>query len=104
MTRTAGRVSRVELAFKNLRRATKKGNGLDFVQQRANELIDMLHADAMILSLEVALICASVQTALASDTSGLRDVRRIEAAASRTEAASRIESAFAGSQTAATMR
>ena len=103
MTRIAGRVSQVELAFTNLRKAIKKDNGLETVQQRADELIEMLHTDAMILSPEGALITASAQAAPASaDTAGLSDVERIEAAASRIEAAAdRIESALAGSGTAA---
>ncbi len=50
MTSIAGRVSRVELAFTNLRKAIKKDNGLEVVQQRAEELIEMLHTDAMILA------------------------------------------------------
>ena len=100
MTRIAGRVSQVELAFTNLRKAIKKDNGLEAVQRRADELVDMLHTDAMILSPEGALITASAQAAPVSDTAGLSDVERIEAAADRIEAAAdRIESALAGSGT-----
>ena len=103
MTRIAGRVSQVELGFTNLRKAIKKDNGLETVQQRAEELIEMLHTDAMILSPEGALLTASSDTAAAtSDVSGLSDVERIEAAADRIEAAAdRIEAALAGG-TAAT--
>ena len=38
MTRIAGRVSQVELAFTNLRKAIKKDNGVEAVRQRAQEL------------------------------------------------------------------
>ena len=97
MTRIAGRVSQVELAFTNLRKAIKKDNGLETVQQRADELIEMLHTDAMILSPEGALLTASSGTAAPADASGLSDVERIEAAADRIEAAAdRIEAAMAG--------
>ena len=98
MTRIAGRVSQVELAFTNLRKAIKKDNGLEAVQQRAGELVEMLHTDAMILSPEGALLTAAGETAGASnDASGLTDVERIEAAADRIEAAAdRIEAALAG--------
>ena len=100
MTRIAGRVSQVELAFTNLRKAIKKDNGLETVQQRAQELVDMLHTDAMILSPEGALLTGTTETASATDVSGLSDVERIEAAASRIEAAAdRIESALSGNGT-----
>ena len=101
MTRIAGRVSQVELAFTNLRKAIKKDNGLEAVQQRADELVEMLHTDAMILSPEGALLTASGTGTAANDVSGLSDVERIEAAADRIEAAAdRIESALAGGTTA----
>ena len=101
MTRIAGRVSQVELAFTNLRKAIKKDNGLEAVQQRADELVEMLHTDAMILSPEGALLTASGETAVSADASGLSDVERIEAAADRIEAAAdRIEAAMAGGSTA----
>ena len=100
MTRIAGRVSQVELAFTNLRKAIKKDNGLEAVQQRADELVEMLHTDAMILSPEGALLTAAGTAAPASDVSGLSDVERIEAAADRIEAAAdRIEAALAGGST-----
>lgn len=102
MTRIAGRVSQVELAFTNLRKAIKKDNGLETVQQRADELIEMLHTDAMILSPEGALLTASGTEAAAADVSGLSDVERIEAAADRIEAAAdRIEAALNGDGMAA---
>ena len=102
MTRIAGRVSQVELGFTNLRKAIKKDNGLEAVQQRADELVEMLHTDAMILSPEGALLTASGTGTAANDVSGLSDVERIEAAADRIEAAAdRIEAALAGG-TAAT--
>ena len=102
MTRIAGRVSQVELAFTNLRKAIKKDNGVDAVNQRAQELIDMLHTDAMILSPEGALLTAANDTAAAAnDTAGLSEIERIEAAADRIEAAAdRIEAALSGDSTA----
>ena len=101
MTRIAGRVSQVELGFTNFRKAIKKDNGLEAVQQRADELVEMLHTDAMILSPEGALLTASGTGTAANDVSGLSDVERIEAAADRIEAAAdRIESALAGGTTA----
>ena len=102
MTRIAGRVSQVELAFTNLRKAIKKDNGIDAVNQRAQELIDMLHTDAMILSPEGALLTAANDTAAAAnDTAGLSEIERIEAAADRIEAAAdRIEAALSGDSTA----
>ena len=70
MTRIAGRVSQVELAFTNLRKAIKKDNGLETVQQRADELVEMLHTDAMILSPEGALLTATSDAAATNDASG----------------------------------
>lgn len=102
MTRIAGRVSQVELAFTNLRKAIKKDNGLETVQQRADELVEMLHTDALILSPEGALLTGSAGTAATGgDAAGLSELERIEAAADRIEAAAdRIEAALAGSGTA----
>ena len=101
MTRIAGRVSQVELAFTNLRKAIKKDNGVDAVNQRAQELIDMLHTDAMILSPEGNAKAANDTAAAANDTAGLSEIERIEAAADRIEAAAdRIEAALSGDSTA----
>lgn len=101
MTRIAGRVSQVELAFTNLRKAIKKDNGLETVQQRADELVEMLHTDAMILSPEGALLTTSAETAVSDGhNAGLSEIERIEATADRIEAAAdRIEAAMAGSGT-----
>ena len=101
MTRIAGRVSQVELAFTNLRKAIKKDNGVDAVNQQAQELIDMLHTDAMILSPEGNAKAANDTAAAANDTAGLSEIERIEAAADRIEAAAdRIEAALSGDSTA----
>ena len=56
MTRISGaRVSEVELAFTNFRKAIKKDNGVEAVQAAADTLVGFLHEDAMILSPEGAL-------------------------------------------------
>ena len=56
MTRISGaRVSEVELAFTNFRKAVKKDLGLDEVQAAADTLVGFLHEDALILSPEGSL-------------------------------------------------
>ena len=60
MTRISGaRVSEVELAFTNLRKAVKKDNGVEAVQAAADKLVGFLHEDAQILSPGEALFTVS---------------------------------------------
>ena len=69
MTRISGaRVSEVELAFTNFRKAIKKDNGLEAVQAAADKLTGFLHEDAMILSPEGALARPSMQTGTGAET------------------------------------
>ena len=63
MTRISGaRVSEVELAFTNLRKAIKKDNGIDAVREKADALVALLHEDALILNPEGALAAAETET------------------------------------------
>ena len=99
LTRISGaRVSQVVLGFTHFRKAIKKDNGIEAVTEQANNLVSMLHEDAMILSPEGALLTAAAETE--TGTTGAvtgSDVERIEAAADRIEAAAdRIEAALAG--------
>ena len=68
MTRISGaRVSEVELAFTNFRKAIKKDNGLEAVQAAADKLVGFLHEDAQILSPEGAVNASSDRSALPAD-------------------------------------
>ncbi|MBQ9687230.1 MAG: FTR1 family iron permease [Oscillospiraceae bacterium] len=62
MTRISGaRVSEVELAFTNFRKAIKKDNGIEAAQEKADILVGFLHEDALILSPEGALNTAAAE-------------------------------------------
>ena len=80
MTRISGsRVSEVELAFTNLRKAIKKDNGVEAVQQRVEELVSKLHEDALILSPEGALFNPA---GAAAETAGTAEVSATSASTS----------------------